>query len=69
MIMFTRSANCYLSGSWFNVAASTALGYSPRGVLGDGYISEGGKVYVTVQYGSNVVAAKWLDLTKKIRVH
>lgn len=54
---------------WFNVAASTALGYSPKGVLGDGYLSEGGNAHVAVQYGSSVVAAKWLDLTKKIRAH
>lgn len=51
---------------WFNVAASTALGYSPKGVLGGGYLDEEGNAFVAVQYGSNVVAAKWLDLTQKI---
>ena len=54
--------------TWFNVAASTVLGYSPKGVLGPGYLDEGGSALVAIQYGSNVVAAKWLDLSQKIRV-
>lgn len=54
---------------WFNIAASTALGYFTKGVIGSGYLDEGGTALVAVQYGSNVVAAKWLDLTQKLSVH
>lgn len=51
---------------WFNVSGSTALGYSPRGVLGRGHINEGGNALVAIQYGSMVIAAKWLDLKEPI---
>jgi hypothetical protein len=52
---------------WFNVAASTALGYVPKGVLGTNDLDDdGGGSLMAVQYGASVVAAKWLDLTKRI---
>jgi hypothetical protein len=51
---------------WFNIAACTTLGYSPKGVVGAEHMNNGGNALVAVQYGSNVVAAKWLDLTQKI---
>ena len=50
---------------WFNVAASTALGYSPKGTIGSAYW---GHTLMAVQYGSSVVAAKWLDITQRIRL-
>ena len=37
-----------------------------KAYLGAGRMSDGGNALVAVQYGSNVVAAKWLDLTQKI---
>jgi hypothetical protein len=37
-----------------------------KAYLGAGRMSDGGNALVAVQYGSNIVAAKWLDLTQKI---
>ncbi|KAH0548583.1 hypothetical protein GP486_007873 [Trichoglossum hirsutum] len=53
--------------SWFNVAASTALGYSSKAVVRVTYEDEGANAFVAVQNGSKVVAATWLDITRKIR--
>ena len=58
---------------WFNVAASTALGYPPgyppKKSFGDSCHVEGSNALVAVQYGSNVIAARWLDLNRKCRVY
>ena len=53
-----------LWNSWFNIAASTALGYSPKGVPVSDHRN---RSLVAVQYGSQVVAARWLDLTQAVR--
>ena len=49
---------------WFNVAASTVLGYP---CLEFKETSQATQFTVAVQYGSMTAAAKWLDLTQKIR--
>ncbi|KAI4086767.1 MAG: hypothetical protein LQ339_008996 [Xanthoria mediterranea] len=49
---------------WFNVAASRVLGYP---CLEYKETSQATDFTVAVQYGSMTAAAKWLDLTQKIR--
>lgn len=55
--------------SWdhcFNVAASTALGYFPRGILGTNSLDGGTGCLLAIQYGATVAVAKWLDITASI---
>ncbi|KAL8871817.1 MAG: hypothetical protein Q9174_002428 [Haloplaca sp. 1 TL-2023] len=49
---------------WFNVAASTVLGYPCQEFK---ETSQATNSTVAVQYGSMTAAAKWLDLTQNIR--
>jgi hypothetical protein len=53
----------------FNVAASTALGYFPKGMFGTNSIDGGAGCLLSVQYGAAVAVAKWLDLTTSITAH
>jgi hypothetical protein len=53
----------------FNVAASTALGYFPKGILGTNSLDGGTGCLLSIQYGATVAVAKWLDLTTSITAH
>ena len=52
---------------WFDIAASIVLGYQPTGINARSR-HEGVGALVAVQLGSLVAAARWLDLSKKIRL-
>ncbi|MCJ1325813.1 hypothetical protein MMC10_002476 [Thelotrema lepadinum] len=56
-----------LWNTWFNTAAATCLGYPPGKAADLQPLSGEDSAIVAAQYGSCVVAARWLDISTKIR--